>query len=133
MLLPTTTINTNGTGTPVTGLGRLSEALILLDCSGVPTGGTPTLDIYVQTTCDQGGNWRDFAHTQVTNAVVKRYVQLSGKTAGATALLAANDGSLTGETVVQGPWGDQLRLKWVFAAGGSTGTYTLTAHITGKP
>jgi hypothetical protein len=56
---------------------------------------------------------------------VARFIQVSGEAAGSTSIVAASDGQLAGETVMQGPWGDRLRIKYVFAAGGSSGSYQL--------
>jgi hypothetical protein len=124
-LLVPTAINANGTGNPVIGLGQYKNLYAVLNLTAVPAGGAPTLDVYLQSSPDSGTTWRDIAHTQFTTAAVARFVSISGDAAGSTSIVAASDGQLAGETVVQGPWGDRLRIKYVFAAGGSSGSYQL--------
>jgi hypothetical protein len=132
VLLPATAISANGTSLAISGLGYNRNLWLDLNLSAVPTGGTPTLDLYLQTSADNGTTWRDIGHTQFTTAALHRFFAISGETAGGAAPLAASDAALAGETVVQGPWGDQIRLKWVFAAGGSSGSYTLAASVVPK-
>jgi hypothetical protein len=125
-ILPSSTISSSATSTPITGLQSFQNAFLEVSVTGVPVGGTPTLDVYLQSSPDGGTTWRDFAHTsQITTSNVNQFVQLSGMTAGATTGLAASDAALAANTVVQGPWGDRLRAKWVFVAGGSSGSYTV--------
>ncbi|HWX42118.1 MAG TPA: hypothetical protein VN345_13300 [Blastocatellia bacterium] len=124
-LLLSTAINANGTGNSVLGLGQYKNLYAVLNLTAVPAGGAPTLDVYLQSSADAGTTWRDLAHTQFTTSAVVRFVAISGDSAGSTSIVAASDGQLAGETVVQGPWGDRLRIKYVFAAGGSSGSYQL--------
>ena len=126
VLLPATAISSTATATSVVGFGQYKNLYAVLNLTAVPTGGTPTLDVYIQSSADAGVTWRDIAHTQFTATAVARYVPISGEAAGSTSVLAASDGQLAGETVVQGPWGDRLRVKYVFAAGGSSGSYTFS-------
>jgi hypothetical protein len=102
--------------------------LLQLACSAVPAGGAPTLDVYLQTSVDNGTTWQDIAHTQFTGAAT-RFFQISGQVTGSTAPVAASDGALSGETVRQGPFGTSLRIKYTAALGGGTGTWTLTPTI----
>lgn len=132
VLATTTGINGNAAGAAVELGYGYEDLFVQFDCSAVPTGGNPTLDVYLQTSADGGTTWRDIAHTQFTTSALKRFAQISGQTAGATSILAASDAALSGETVTQGAWGDRLRVKYVFAAGGSTGTYTLTVKAVPK-
>jgi hypothetical protein len=127
-----TSISANGTSTPVLSLFNAHELAVLLNLTAVPTGGAPTLDVYLQHSPDQGTSWQDVGHTQFTTSAIKRYLLISGLLTGGTAPVASSDAALGGETVTQGPFGDQLRLKWVFAAGGSSGSYTLTATAIAK-
>jgi hypothetical protein len=123
-LLPSTAISSNSTGTPVIASGY-NSLYLNLNCSAVPVGGAPTGDFYIQTSPDVGATWRDIAHTQFTTATAVRFMQLSGLATGAAAPQAASDGVLAGETCVQGPFGDRFRVKWIFSAGGSSGSYTV--------
>jgi hypothetical protein len=112
----------------ITNVGSFVNLIVQLIVSGTPTGGSPTLDIYLQFSID-GTTWLDIAHTQYTTSQTTRYISIAGDVTGATAPVTGTDGTLAGETVKQGPWGDQLRLKLIFAAGGSTGSYTLAANL----
>ena len=131
-LLAATAINSDAAATAVDGLLRYHSLYGLINCSAVPTGATNTLDVYIQTSPDGGTSWRDIAHTQFTTVVLKRYFSIAGLAAGSTSIIAASDGALAGETVVQGPWGDQLRVKYDFTVGDSSGTYTLAVKVVGK-
>jgi hypothetical protein len=132
-LLPASAINSSSSGAPATGLQSFQNAFILVSVTGVPVGGAPTLDVYIQASPDGGTTWRDFAHTaQITTSNVNQFVQLTGQAAGATTGLAASDAALAANTVVQGPWGDRLRVKYVFVAGGSSGSYTVSVTGTVK-
>jgi hypothetical protein len=120
-------INSSGTGTVITNLKGFSDLLAQFQITGVPAGGSPTLDLYLQTSIDQGVTWRDMAHTQFKTTAATRFAQIVGDFTASENILSSSDGQLQGERVIQGPWGDQLRLKWVFAAGGSSGSYTLSS------
>jgi hypothetical protein len=123
-LLTATTISANGAGDVVAGLARYAGLDVQLTASAAPTGGSPTLDVYLQKTLDGGTTWQDIAAYRFT-AAAKRFLRISQIAAGPTATVAPADGSLTNDTVAQGPFGDQLRVKYVFALGGGTGTFTL--------
>lgn len=125
VLLDSTDISANGNGTARTGFSRYKGLYGLINVTAVPTGGAPTLDVYVQATPDGGATWQDVAHFQFTTSAVARLFQLSQIAAGGTTTIAPSDAALAGDSVVQGPFGDQLRVKYKFAAGGSSGSYTL--------
>jgi hypothetical protein len=131
-LLASTSISSSGNSDVRAGMSATKDLFGMLSCTAVPTGGAPTLDVYLQTTPDGGTTWQDIAHYQFTTSTANRFFSICGSAAGSTATVAASDAQLSGDTVRQGPWGDQLRLKWVFAAGGSTGAYTLSASAVGK-
>jgi hypothetical protein len=131
-LLAAAAVSANGNSAPAV-LGDVwTDVFGMINVSAVPAGGTPTLDVYIQTSPDGGTSWKDIVHTQFTTSALKRFFQIAGGAAGSTAILAASDAALAGETVVQGPWGDLLRVKWIFAAGGSTGAYTLAVQVVTK-
>ena len=132
-LLPTTTISASGVGAPTNEFGYYRDLYLMLNCSAVPTGGSPTLDVYLQTSCDGGATWQDIGHwAQLTSSTGKKFAAISGEVTGPTTAVAASDAALAANTFVQGPWGNQLRIKYVFAAGGSTGSYTLTVWVSPK-
>lgn len=80
------------------------------------SGGT-TIDVYVQTSLDEGTTWRDIAQWSWTTASDNKAYNLSGQTDKTTAV-AATDGALSANTSVAGFLGDRFRVKLV-----SVGTY----------
>lgn len=128
-LLPTTVIGANGAGNGVDGLHRYDGVFGLLNVTAVPAGGAPTLNCYVQASPDGGTTWRDVASFQFAGVAAVRMFQLNQSANPALTTMAASDGALASDTTVQGPFGDRLRVKYVFAAGGSAGTYTLSASV----
>ena len=131
-ILPATTVSASGTSSVVEDLHRYKAFYGVFNVSAVPSGGSPTLSVYLQTSPDGGTTWQDVASFQFTTSAVKKLFSIQTETAGSTSIIAASDGALTSNTVVQGPLGDRLRVKYVFAAGGSTGTYTLSASLVAR-
>lgn len=129
-LLSQTGIGASGAGEAVAALGRYGALFGVMNVTAVPTGGAPTLNVYVQATPDGGTTWQDVASFQFTGSAAKRVFALAALVTPGTSLLATSDGALASGTQVQGPYGDRLRVKYVFAAGGSTGTYSLTVSVT---
>ena len=131
----------NGTSTAVDNLGWVKSLHGVLDVTAVPSGGTPTLDVYVQTQLADA-TWQDIAHfTQGAGVATKEILAWkgpgateSGTQAEAAAVTVDNyfsneDAALAATTVRLLPLGDSMRVKWVFAAGGSTGDYTFSVDI----
>lgn len=130
-LLDSTTVSASGVGDAVTGLHHYQGIFGIMKASAVPTGGSPTLDVYIQASPDGGETWRDVAAFQFAGSTAVRMFQLSQLASPGTATLAASDGALATNTSIQGPFGDRLRVKYTFTAGGSSGTYTLS--VSGTP
>jgi hypothetical protein len=86
------------------------------------SGGT-NATAYVQSTLDGGVTWFDVAAFQFTTASAIKLANVR-RTTPVTTIVAATDGSLTANTVVDGLLGDQLRVKWA-----STGTYAGTTTL----
>lgn len=130
-LLPPTTIGAgNPTGTSDIVIDNPSDLHVQFTVTQVPTGGAPTLDLYFQTSFDEGRIWQDIAHTQFTGVALSRFAALSSYT-GTPVIVAQQDGAMTGESVAtNGLMGAMFRLKWSFGAGGSTGNYILRAAYT---
>ncbi len=117
----------NGTSTAISGVYATS-AFFVLEASAC-TGTTPTANVYIQSSFDGATVWRDMvSFTQVTTAAMTRFAQVSGIAAGAATDLAASDAALTAGTVVQGSFGDQIRVKWVI---GGTGGPSCTFSVRG--
>lgn len=133
-LLPSTSISAGATvaAPAVVGLSRWFDLFGIINVTAVPVGGAPTLDVYLQTSPDGGVTWQDILHHQFTTSSGARLFSISGEAAGPTTTVAPSDGALASDTVVQGPWGDQLRLKYVMVVGGSTGPYTFSASAVAK-
>lgn len=129
-LLAETTVSASAVGAVVAGLARYPGIAGVMSASAVPAGGAPTLDVYLQASADGGVTWNDVVAFQFAGAIAKRLFQVSQFASPGTATLAASDGALTTNTSVQGPFGDQLRVKYTFTAGGSTGSYTLSVLAT---
>ena len=130
-LLGETVISASGAAAAATGLARYKGFVGSMTLSAKPAGGASTLDVYVQASPDGGTTWRDVVHYQFTTVLTTRVFQLSQVSAGSTGTLAASDAALAGDTVVQGAFGDQLRVKYVMALNGDTGTFTLA--VSGTP
>jgi hypothetical protein len=97
--------------TRLEGMKRLSIQAILTYGSG----GT-VVKVYMQTTLDQGVTWFDVACLTFATATAKRGANVISNTSVATFTPA--EVTLTDNTVLSGPLGDQIRYKAV-----STGTY----------
>ncbi len=122
-----TNIASSGFSAGVSGLLGFRDIILELNVTGVPTGGAPTLDIRVFTYVAGSNGVHIGAFAQIGGAVADRVMRLAGTVdPGATGKEEALQPSLAAGTVRNGPWGDQLRIERVFAAGGSTGGYTYT-------
>ncbi len=98
--------------------------------TAAPTGGSgQLLDVYYQYSVDNGMTWQDFAHLQVS-ATGTWYIPVSVITAGSTSVPTPNDGTLGANTIVQGPIGDMMRIKYSTGYGTSTGNWTFQAFVT---
>ncbi|HEU4728396.1 MAG TPA: hypothetical protein VFT22_10915 [Kofleriaceae bacterium] len=115
---PGTLLGTAGNGGLVTGMDDYDALVIVATLTGA-TGGP--LDVYLQTSYDDGNHWVDYVHyAQVAAAAaaaskftsVSKYVQITNFPTvgfdGTPALAAA--------TVVGGPWGRQMRAVLVAGA-----------------
>ena len=131
----------NGTSTAVDNIGWVKSFIGRLGVSAVPSGGSPTLDVYLQTQLPDD-SWQDIAHfAQVAGVISSENVawgpiqgNVNGTQAEGAAVTVDNyfqrqDASLAASTVRLMPLGDSMRVKWVFAAGGSTGDYTFSVDI----
>jgi len=105
-----------------------SRAYGLADCDSVTvigslvgaTGGT--LDVYIQTSHDDGTTWFDWAHfAQLASgaaAIKAMFHQGRDNNASVTTVGTGTTPALAASTVVGGGWGNQMRLA--FTAGAST-------------
>jgi hypothetical protein len=91
--------------------------------------GGSTTDVYGQTSFDAGNTWQDVVHYQFSTASARVQFNVTAMQA-VTSAVTPTDGTLSGNTAVQGILGPQLRLKAV-----SAGTYSntvLTANFTAR-
>ena len=131
----------SGTSTAVDDLGWVKGFNCHLDVTAAPSGGSPTLDVYLQTQL-ASGDWQDIAHFTQASAVTAEIVDwgpgngnFSGIGAEGAAVtydrfFAEQDGALGAATIRLMNLGDSMRVKWVFAAGGSTGDFTFAVTTT---
>lgn len=85
-----------------------------------PVGGT-TVDVYVQTSFDQGVTWGDIANFHGTTSAKTRRINLSSLTP-VTSPSTPGDGALTSDTCVDGVVGGRVRIKTVTVGTYSAGT-----------
>ncbi len=131
----------SGTSTAVDALGWVKSFNAHLDVTAAPSGGSPTLDVYLQTQL-ASGDWQDIAHfTQATGvtAEIMDWGPASGNFSGIGAegaavtydrFFAEQDGALAATTIRVMNLGDSMRVKWAFAAGGSSGDFTFAVTST---
>jgi hypothetical protein len=112
-------ITTAGTqpGTPVTGFAGINALACKVTLSGAATAGTK-INVYVQTSLDQGQTWMDIVNVAFANTPTSQVYNVSALDKVTTAV-TPGDGTLADNTAVDGVLGDQFRAKTV-----STGTYT---------
>ncbi len=127
------------TGNAVSGIAPLpvgksiktmQRLLGLTKVTAAPSGGAgATLDVYYQYSADDGMTWQDFANVHVAQATGTFLVPVSVITAGPTSVPTAADGSLASNTIVQGPLGDKIRVKYSASLGSSTGNWTFQSFV----
>jgi hypothetical protein len=126
---PLDVANTNGTFIAFNPLGRNVRAKKSLMCivrnPSAPSGGVPTLEVIFQHSCDNGQTWSDIAHT-VTIPNQDFCCFISVIAAGSTSVSPISDGTSLYSTVVQGPIGDKIRVKYKVAPG-TRGSYAFQA------
>lgn len=132
----------NGTSTALDNMGWVKSFVARLDVTAVPSGGTPTLNVYIQTQLPSG-DWQDIAHfTEVAGSTTSQICDwgrgdgnISGIGAEGSAMtfdrfFAAQDAALTAANIRVMTLGDSLRVKWVKVVGGSSGNYTFAVDST---
>ena len=107
--------------TPVV-LDKVPKALTIQAKFLYGAGGT-TAKFWLQTSLDQGATWIDIACFSFTTSAATKISALSSAVALAAATVGT-DGTLTGDTIVNGLLGDQYRIKYT-----TTGTYTGATSI----
>jgi hypothetical protein len=121
-------------GNTVGGLQKLASIRVDADLTGA-TGGT--LDVYLQTSHDEGSTWRDYAHfAQVAaGAAVAHFSFMAFRATGSSTIVATGSGTspaLAANAVLGGDFGDRMRVVYVAGAGTSAGaaqTITVSGTI----
>jgi hypothetical protein len=117
--------------TAVTGLGAYNSMTVYASLVGA-TGGT--LDLYLQYSPDSGTTWVDFAHyaqlAAGASAVQKLFTITKDTSTAITTVGSGSTPVLAANTVVNGDWGDRIRLVEVAGASTSAGAaIVLTAVL----
>jgi hypothetical protein len=99
----------------------------VLKVTSAPSGGSPNLTVYFQSSSDDGETWNDFVCASVSSAGTT-IIPVSTIAAGSTSPAVIKDGSLAANTVVQGPVGNWMRIKYS-STGGTSGFFTFQAFI----
>jgi len=117
--LPATTIAAAVAAVGTTAITRLSGAKYLVAQAKFLYGaGGTNVNVYVQTSLDQGVTWVDIMNFLFTTAAATKISAVVATTALA-AVIAPSDGALTSNTILSGLLGERFRIKWV-----TTGTYS---------
>jgi hypothetical protein len=117
------------------GLSGFNNIFANIRITAAPTGGSPILDVWLQTAfgpqsvSDANETWQDLAHVQFTTGLGYFVISICGTTFGPSAPALSQNQQLPVNQVVQGPWGSKLRLAWKFTGGGSAGNYTLQSDV----
>ena len=109
----------NGSTSGLTDYGNYRTALIQVNVT-VASGTTPTLDVYIDTSTDDT-NWINIAHFTQFITTGRRYIQLSNNTINSVSDIDATT-DLAAGSVLTGPWGSTIRVRWVIT--GTTPSFT---------
>lgn len=121
ILLPSTPITAAGTVTgPSVNVDPEKARNICLEAQVAGASGGTSIDIYIQTSFDNGVTWVDIRNFHYLTTAQNRVVNHSGLTPQTTAIVPT-DGALAADTSKDGIIGSKLRAKVV-----SVGTYANT-------
>ena len=116
--------------TAVTGVGGAKH--LTIEAKFLYGAGGTNAKAYVQTSLDGGVSWVDIAAFVFTTAAANKVSAIALTIAPAAQAFTPSDGALTDDTIIQGVFGDRIRVKYV-----TTGTYTgatslaVYAHLKG--
>ncbi len=100
-------------------VGRDEEApqVLFLHGNFVRTAGAGPLDVFLQTSLDEGLTWSDVAHLRYAAASRRSWVMLSNFVTFGAAVLACGDGTLAVDTRLSGVVADLFRIRMDVVAG----------------
>jgi hypothetical protein len=148
-LLASTTVTTTGSATAaiVPDVSKAKAALFFLDVTAAATEAGDTLDVYIQHSPDGGTTYDDFVHfTQATgtgtiqalaqwtaySAVPETEMRAPQDAVLAAGAVAPQDAVLAAGAVVQGPVGDDWRIKYSTTDVTTTGNMSFTFSVRGR-
>jgi hypothetical protein len=136
-LLASTTVTTTGSATAaiVPDVSKAKAALFFLDVTAAATEAGDTLDVYIQHSPDGGTTYDDFVHfTQATGTgTIQALAQWTAYSAvPETEMRAPQDAALAAGAVVQGPVGDDWRIKYSTTDVTTTGNMSFTFSVRGR-
>lgn len=110
---------TNGFGPVITIPPKARTILGFVNAAHAPGGAGQKLDVWLQSSVDNGANWNDTAHVQLTGSGYAM-LPISLVAPGPGVVPTKNDGTLAAGAIIQGPVGGILRAKYTVVIG--TGT-----------
>jgi hypothetical protein len=119
------------------GLDVIAWLRVRLNVTTAPVGtaGQPTVDVYLERKVGADPDWEDFYHfPQVGASLIDRVVNLplpgpqdvDGSLGSASRTVAVE--TLAADTLLAGPWGDQIRIREVLADGGASSIDTAAVY-----
>jgi hypothetical protein len=122
-----------GTGTAVSGMGDYRAIEFQCALTAAATASDDTLDVYVQTTLDNGTTWTDVVHfTQMLgDGGAKRYI---AKIVWDAALTEFENATALGAAAQRSLMGDQYRVRWAIVDANTQNasfTFSVTANCFG--
>lgn len=124
ILLPSTSITAAGTVIgPVLNIDPAKIKNLAIEVQVAGAAGGTSIDIYVQTSFDNGTTWMDIRNFHYTTTPQNRVINHAASTPQTTAIVPG-DGALASDTSKDGIIGPKLRAKVV-----SLGTYTAPTTV----
>lgn len=104
-----------------------ADAVFLLSCSAA-SGTSPTLDVVIQVTNDDGTTWfGDQRFAQLTSATSRTIKMLTRRVEAQAAAEAATLAATGGASVANGPLSQKIRVLWTIAGTNPSFTFSVVA------
>ncbi len=135
-LLASTARTSTGTSAVTLNVSKVKAALFLFEVTAAATEAGDLLDVYIQHSPDAGTTYDDFIHFTQVDGTSTGYTELAQWTAVAglptTEMRTPADAGLAAGTVLQGPVGDDWRVKWDIVDAATTGNVSFTFSLKGR-